>query len=361
MRRTVSTKPLYLHAGLVVFACLILAHLAPAQEKKEIRIIPTNKDWTHTGIQATPGQTYKVTVRGRFLQWRSRQNGCIKLAECRSTAEGLPCPGGRADLYKAPRLPCFSLIGRIGSGEPFLVGNNPTISAPADALGELQLAVNDNYYDDNSKGWWVTITSAAVPITVTYFIGGFFDATYHPVESYYNNPLPVGSKYTSWSKTPNSYYRSWNPESESAIIREVASLPDGTVINLVGHSLGGHTAAKIAIASGKRVNLLITVDPVTGLEAEYPQADKRDMPDARKRYKSIRAHSGTWCDINATGGGFLEGGNEFAFWAKWGNGPEHYATQYTPEDVSHASFSDMMKAPLRDGTTPEQLLLGFIH
>lgn len=68
MRRTVPVKPLYLHASLVVFACLVLAHLALAQEKKEIRIIPTNKEWTHTGIQVTPGQTYKVTVRGRFLQ-----------------------------------------------------------------------------------------------------------------------------------------------------------------------------------------------------------------------------------------------------------------------------------------------------
>jgi hypothetical protein len=44
-----------------------------------------------------------------------------------------------------PGAPCGALIGRIGNGTPFVVGNSDYIQVPYYGSGELRLAVNTPY------------------------------------------------------------------------------------------------------------------------------------------------------------------------------------------------------------------------
>jgi len=56
-------------------------------------------------------------------------------------------------------LPCWSLIGRIGSGPPFEVGAKATHAVPSP--GELYLGVNDKSlgsFADNSGEWTVQVS-----------------------------------------------------------------------------------------------------------------------------------------------------------------------------------------------------------
>ncbi len=56
-----------------------------------------------------------------------------------------PVPGGA----------CWSLIGRIGTGRPFVVGHSVRLSAHDS--GQLELGINDNYLVDNAGSWKATV------------------------------------------------------------------------------------------------------------------------------------------------------------------------------------------------------------
>ncbi|MEL6868369.1 MAG: LamG-like jellyroll fold domain-containing protein [Pseudomonadota bacterium] len=56
-----------------------------------------------------------------------------------------------------PTAPPASLVGRIGSGPWQFVGAGPTILTAA-TTGDLELAINDNGYNDNSGAFYVTVT-----------------------------------------------------------------------------------------------------------------------------------------------------------------------------------------------------------
>ena len=56
-----------------------------------------------------------------------------------------------------PGLDCYALIGRIGSGQPFVIGNGVSIDAAAD--GEIMLAANDDNFADNSGAWSATVSA----------------------------------------------------------------------------------------------------------------------------------------------------------------------------------------------------------
>ena len=58
-----------------------------------------------------------------------------------------------------PRALAGALLGRIGSGQPFAIGNLTSVVMPAD--GELFLGVNDDGLNDNSGQFTVTVTAAA--------------------------------------------------------------------------------------------------------------------------------------------------------------------------------------------------------
>jgi hypothetical protein len=104
---------------------------------------------TATGIMLNAGDTVSISA-----------TGAIKIASgdvARSPAGEPTCVAGPA--FTVPGLPCFSLVGRIGTGPAFPVGTGPTTISATEA-GELLLGVNDdvNTFGDNSGSWSVTAT-----------------------------------------------------------------------------------------------------------------------------------------------------------------------------------------------------------
>ena len=67
--------------------------------------------------------------------------------------EAVAGPGAQ---WVAPGLDCYALIGRIGSGQPFVIGNGASVNAAAD--GELMLTANDDNFADNSGAWSVAVS-----------------------------------------------------------------------------------------------------------------------------------------------------------------------------------------------------------
>lgn len=114
--------------------------------------VPANQPWTSTGIRVQTGQQVAFSVQGEVQLSSS--------SEDRATAAG----GGRSGSARAP-LPgvlAGALIGRVGSGAPFGIGNQTLVPMPA--TGELFLGVNDDDVGDNSGGFVVDVRPQAVQI-----------------------------------------------------------------------------------------------------------------------------------------------------------------------------------------------------
>src|SRR6185312_8196815 len=106
------------------------------------------------------------------------------------------------------------------------------------------------------------------PQETNIFIGGAGDKTLskqHPVEAYYLSNL---------NKLPNPQYFTYDAESAITdyINDYLRKFPENSRINLIGHSYGGDTAVNLAAKLGKKINLLITIDPVGGeSDPTYPK------------------------------------------------------------------------------------------
>jgi hypothetical protein len=70
--------------------------------------------------------------------------------------EGDQMVSGRRS-YAVPNAGPGTLVGRVGSGRAFLIGNN-TNPIVMPSSGRLQLGINDDNYKDNSGGFNVVVT-----------------------------------------------------------------------------------------------------------------------------------------------------------------------------------------------------------
>jgi hypothetical protein len=132
-----------------------LAQGSASQQTKTLSIVLNQLPWQSTGVQVAEGDLIDISASGD-MNWYTpglNGNGCPKLDACHSTPDGKSCPYPR----QYPSLPCWSLIGKIGAGEPFFVGSSLTLTAAAS--GELLLAVNDDFYPDNTGEWTAAITT----------------------------------------------------------------------------------------------------------------------------------------------------------------------------------------------------------
>jgi hypothetical protein len=102
--------------------------------------------WTATGIQVNQGDL--ITFDARGIVQLSSDPGDTAIAAgaySRRQASGAPLPDALAG----------ALIGRIGNGQAFGVGDQRQITAPAS--GELFLGVNDDHLADNRGGFRVEV------------------------------------------------------------------------------------------------------------------------------------------------------------------------------------------------------------
>lgn len=108
--------------------------------------VAANQTWTATGITTRKGQPLTFNATGQ-----------VQLS---GDANDIATPTGAKSQRLAPRsaLPqtyAGALIGRIGNGRPFPIGDNATFQAPA--AGQLFLGVNDDSFGDNAGSYQVTI------------------------------------------------------------------------------------------------------------------------------------------------------------------------------------------------------------
>ena len=148
-KRRDRRETLWLFLAIAILMLCFPARTAHAQQQVSIILTEAPLD---TGISITQGQSVTIRASG-VMNWFT--GSCNN--ECLSAPNGEACP---YTMY-APSLPCWSLIGRIGNGAPFEVGDYLQITnAPA---GELYLGVNDNPEDylDNTGSWIATIDQGA--------------------------------------------------------------------------------------------------------------------------------------------------------------------------------------------------------
>jgi len=114
---------------------------------------------TGTGISVSPRQAWTSTgltvKKGEVLSFNA--SGEVQLSNDASDIAGSAGSktGRKATGAPLPNASAGALIGRIGSGQPFAIGNQTTVPMPA--AGQLFLGVNDDGFDDNQGEFRVDI------------------------------------------------------------------------------------------------------------------------------------------------------------------------------------------------------------
>ena len=123
----------------------VVASQAAATSGQSI-IVDARQRWIDTGINVTQGELVMFDVTGD-----------VRLSDDQSDLAG---PGGARSGRRAPDAPLArqaagALIGRIGNGGAFGIGNQRSIRAPG--TGRLFLSVNDDHLADNAGHFEVQI------------------------------------------------------------------------------------------------------------------------------------------------------------------------------------------------------------
>ena len=108
--------------------------------------VQANQAWTSTGITVRRGQRLTFQTTGE-----------VQLS---GDADDISNADGSKKARYATNAPmkqvlAGALIGRIGNGAPFAIGNQPSIVAPAS--GVLFLGVNDDGFEDNKGNFQVVV------------------------------------------------------------------------------------------------------------------------------------------------------------------------------------------------------------
>jgi hypothetical protein len=103
--------------------------------------------WTATGINVRRGEPLEISASGEITVGGGN-------------APASPAGTGEMRTENAIQsAPTGALIGRIGNGQPFLIGTQTRIQAPA--AGQLFLGVNDSNHADNQGSFRVEVRRAA--------------------------------------------------------------------------------------------------------------------------------------------------------------------------------------------------------
>lgn len=114
-------------------------------------VVSGKQPWTSTGIMVRRGERLTFNTTGEVRVGGGPED-VAKPAGVTSgrTAAWTPIPGSIVG----------ALIGRIGNGQPFGIGDQTSVPMPA--AGMLFLGINDNNFSDNSGEFRVEITRAGV-------------------------------------------------------------------------------------------------------------------------------------------------------------------------------------------------------
>jgi alpha/beta hydrolase fold len=244
-----------------------------------------------------------------------------------------------------PRVP----VGSSAGGQWTSGGGGATSTGPqSEGTGALDELISDGFgaardavvgiYDAVSDLWKFSVPNPAgvTPDQVNIFIGGALDRDgFQPVR---------GSDALKRDVYGTNYYATHTQGDQvSAFIR---NLPPNTSVNVIGHSWGGDTAAKIATENSSRISVLVTVDPVS-------------LPISRPDFGTVRSSVGAWININATNNPNRPngGGN---FWAgiggAWDDSPHSFSDLFVSAPYNHGDFNAMMHYPFAGSRNVNELL-----
>jgi hypothetical protein len=108
--------------------------------------VSSQQAWTPTGITVTKGQRLTFNTTGE-IQLSGDAND-------KASSSG-SLTGRYVQRSAMPRTLAGALIGKIGNGQPFGIGNQASFAAPAN--GQLFLGVNDDSFGDNQGSFQVTV------------------------------------------------------------------------------------------------------------------------------------------------------------------------------------------------------------
>src|SRR4051812_5550309 len=173
---------------------------------------------------------------------------------------------------------------------------------------------------------------AAPPRPLVVFVGGAGDRTLRK----------VGRVFRRAAARPDAALRELRYVShfqQRALLALVEAQPPGRPIRLVGHSWGGHAAARVAAALGSRggrLDLLVTVDPVArGIGPAF--------------LARVKAGARLWINARAAGGErFHPSDLVAAIGGPYGEAPRDFADLHLDLPQPHAAFGAMMECRLPD-------------
>jgi hypothetical protein len=144
LRRSRRTAMAAIAVGCLVTAgAVVLVNALGGEDPTSLMVtVPGQASWTPTAVAVTAGQHFEIEADGTVYPRTGASNG----------------PDGQPDGNDNALLPSVgygALIGRIGSGAPFLVGKD--LSTTAGASGELSLGINDLQSDDNTGSFTAKI------------------------------------------------------------------------------------------------------------------------------------------------------------------------------------------------------------
>jgi hypothetical protein len=113
---------------------------APAAVPEGSVRVPANQQWTATNIMVRRGDRVLFTAQGQVQLSAD--------ADDQASADG-SLKGRMAANAPAPTVLAGALIGRIGNGPPFAIGNQ-SLPLPMSGDGPLWLGINDDNVADNS-------------------------------------------------------------------------------------------------------------------------------------------------------------------------------------------------------------------
>ncbi len=111
-------------------------------------VVPSTERWFDTGIDVRAGEVINFQATGTIRMSTGNDNDAASPSGAWS--------GRRADNAPFSDRPAGALIGRIGNGAPLFLGERGQVSVPRS--GRLYLSVNDDYLQDNTGEYRVTLS-----------------------------------------------------------------------------------------------------------------------------------------------------------------------------------------------------------
>ena len=110
-------------------------------------VVPANVQWTNTGLTVSKGQSLRFESSGEIrLSFDGGDVAGVAGAASHRFAQNAPIP----------KVHAGALIGRVGNGRPFSIGDATRVfSMPSN--GRLYLGVNDDHVPDNSGNFVVRV------------------------------------------------------------------------------------------------------------------------------------------------------------------------------------------------------------